>query len=164
VSDERFYDLFTSLREDARINGIYLALMVLSTMLAAAGLYLNSASVIIGAMLLAPLMAPIVSLSMGILRGDIGLFRKSIAKITLGVIIALLSSVLITFLFPHQPVTDEMQARLNATLLDLAVDPFDKQFYRYRGKDSIGPDGKAQRPLCINSIHSGLSKFIVKVY
>ena len=121
ASDDRFYDLFTSLREDARINGIYLALMVLSTMLAAAGLYLNSASVIIGAMLLAPLMAPIVSLSMGILRGDIGLFRKSIGKIILGVFIALLSSVLITFLFPYKPVTDEMQARLNPTLLDLAV-------------------------------------------
>ena len=121
ASDERFYDLFTSLREDARINGIYLGLMVLSTMLAAIGLYLNSASVIIGAMLLAPLMAPIVSLSMGILRGDIGLFRKSIAKIIIGVFIALLSSVLITFLFPHKPVTDEMQARLNPTLLDLAV-------------------------------------------
>jgi uncharacterized hydrophobic protein (TIGR00271 family) len=121
ASDERFYDLFTSLREDARINGIYLGLMVLSTMLAAAGLYLNSASVIIGAMLLAPLMAPIVSLSMGILRGDIGLFRKSIGKIVLGVCIALLSSILITFLFPHKPVTDEMQARLNPTLLDLAV-------------------------------------------
>jgi uncharacterized hydrophobic protein (TIGR00271 family) len=121
ASDDRFYDLFTSLREDARINGIYLTLMVLSTMLAAAGLYLNSASVIIGAMLLAPLMAPIVSLSMGILRGDIGLFRKSIGKIILGVFIALLSSVLITFLFPYKPVTDEMQARLNPTLLDLAV-------------------------------------------
>ncbi len=121
ASDERFYELFTSLREDARINGIYLGLMVLSTMLAAAGLYLNSASVIIGAMLLAPLMAPIVSLSMGILRGDIGLFRKSVAKIIVGVCIALLSSVLITFLFPHKPVTDEMQARLNPTLLDLAV-------------------------------------------
>ena len=39
-------------------NGLYLVLMVLSTMLAAAGLYLDSASVIIGAMLLAPLMAP----------------------------------------------------------------------------------------------------------
>jgi uncharacterized hydrophobic protein (TIGR00271 family) len=95
--------------------------MVLSTMLAAVGLYLNSASVIIGAMLLAPLMAPIVSLAMGILRGDISLFRKSIEKIIIGVLIALLSSALITLLFPHKPVTEEMLARLNPTLLDLAV-------------------------------------------
>jgi len=32
------------------------------------------------------------------------------------------------------------------------------------GKISIGPDGKARRPLCINSIKGGLSKFIVKVH
>jgi branched-chain amino acid transport system substrate-binding protein len=32
------------------------------------------------------------------------------------------------------------------------------------GHITIGPDGKARRPLCIDSIHNGLSKFIVKVY
>ncbi len=100
ASDERFHDLFPALREDARLNSIYLVLMVLSTMLAAIGLYLNSASVIIGAMLLAPLMTPIVSLSMGILRGNIELFKDSIGKIVLGILIALLSSALITFCFP----------------------------------------------------------------
>ena len=121
ASEERFQDLFPALREDARIGGIYMVLMVLSTMLATVGLYLNSASVIIGAMLLAPLMAPIVSLAMGILRGNIELFKRSIAKIVLGIFIALFSSALITALFPHKPVTEEMLARLNPTLLDLAV-------------------------------------------
>jgi len=121
ASEERFQDLFPALREDARINSIYLVLMVLSTMLATVGLYLSSASVIIGAMLLAPLMSPIVSLSMGILRGNIELFKNSIGKIVIGVLIALLSSALITFLFPYKPITDEMLARLNPTLLDLAV-------------------------------------------
>jgi diacylglycerol kinase family enzyme len=42
ASDERFHDLFPALREDARLNSIYLVLMVLSTMLATVGLYLNS--------------------------------------------------------------------------------------------------------------------------
>ncbi len=121
ASEERFQDLFPALRDDARIGSIYIVLMVLSTMLAAVGLYLNSASVIIGAMLLAPLMAPIVSLSMGILRGNIELFKSSIGKIVLGIFIALFSSALITFLFPHKPVTEEMLARMNPTLLDLAV-------------------------------------------
>jgi uncharacterized hydrophobic protein (TIGR00271 family) len=121
ASKERFHDLFPALQDDARIGGIYIVLMILSTMLAAVGLYLNSASVIIGAMLLAPLMAPIVSLSMGILRGNIELFKSSIGKIVLGIFIALFSSALITFLFPHKPITEEMLARLNPTLLDLAV-------------------------------------------
>jgi len=121
ASDERFRELFTSLRTDARIDRIYLVLMVLSTMLATVGLYLNSASVIIGAMLLAPLMAPIVSLAMGILRNDRKMLKKSMGKIIVGIIVALLASALIALLFPHKPVTAEMQARLNPTLLDLAV-------------------------------------------
>jgi uncharacterized hydrophobic protein (TIGR00271 family) len=121
ASEERFHDLFTDLREDSKINGLYLALMVLSTMLAAAGLYLDSASVIIGAMLLAPLMAPIVSLAMGLLRGEEAMIKNSLVKILVGIVIALTASTIITLLFPHKPVTGEMQARLNPTLLDMAV-------------------------------------------
>lgn len=121
ASEERFRDLFISLRDDARISAIYVVLMVLSTMLATVGLYQNSTAVIIGAMLLAPLMAPIVSLSMGVLRGDDVMYKKSMSKIMIGIVIALLASALIALLFPHKPVTDEMRARLNPTLLDLAV-------------------------------------------
>jgi uncharacterized hydrophobic protein (TIGR00271 family) len=121
ASAERFRDLLTALRQDAQVNGIYVALMVLSTMLATIGLYLDSAAVLIGAMLLAPLMAPIVSLAMGILRGEVELTRKSVTKIIIGMFIALSSSALVTFLFPDKPITGEMQNRLNPTLLDLAV-------------------------------------------
>lgn len=121
ASEERYRELFKALREDAQINSIYIMLMVLSTMLAAAGLYLNSSSVIIGAMLLAPLMAPIVSFAMGLTRGDVGMIKKSMLKIVIGMAIALLASAFITQLFPDKPVTGEMQARLNPSLLDLAV-------------------------------------------
>jgi uncharacterized hydrophobic protein (TIGR00271 family) len=121
ASEERFRDLFVALREDARINPVYLVLMVLSTMLATVGLYLSSSSVVIGAMLLAPLMAPIISLAMGLLRRDEGLIKKSAIKVAVGMVIALLAATLITLLFPHKPLTPEMEARLNPTVLDLAV-------------------------------------------
>jgi branched-chain amino acid transport system substrate-binding protein len=39
-----------------------------------------------------------------------------------------------------------------------------KNFEGFAGKISIGPDGKARRPLCVDSIENGLSKFIVKVH
>lgn len=121
ASEARFRDLFIALREDARINPAYLVLMVLSTMLATVGLYLDSAAVVIGAMLLAPLMAPIDSLAMGLLRQDGGLSKRSAKKIIIGIMIALLAAALITLLFPHKPITEEMRGRLNPTLLDLAV-------------------------------------------
>ncbi len=121
ASEERFRDLFISLRKDAEIHSSYLMLMVLSTMLAAIGLYQSSAAVVIGAMLLAPLMAPIISLAMGLLRQDTKLSRTSILTIAVGVLIALTAAMLISLLFPHKPITMEMQARLNPSLLDLGV-------------------------------------------
>jgi uncharacterized hydrophobic protein (TIGR00271 family) len=121
ASEERFRDLFVALREDAKINSAYFTLIVLSTMLATVGLYLSSTSVLVGAMLLAPLMAPIISLAMGLLRRDKVLLQKSSIKITIGVVIALMAAALISLLFPHKPITPEMEARLNPTVLDLAV-------------------------------------------
>ena len=121
ASEERFKDLFTALRDDARLDSTYLILMVLSTVLATVGLYLNSSSVIIGAMLLAPLMAPIIALAMGLLRYDRKLFRQSLLKIAVGMLLALTTSLVFTFIIPYQPFTDEMQGRLNPTVLDLMV-------------------------------------------
>lgn len=121
ASEERFKDLFTALRDDARIDVIYIVLMLLSTILATTGLFLNSASVIIGAMLLAPLMAPIVSLAMGLLRLDELLIKRSISKIALGILLALLTAAVMTMFFAYKPVTAEMEARLSPTVLDLIV-------------------------------------------
>lgn len=121
ASEERFKDLFVALRDDARMSGAYVVLMILSTVLATIGLYQNSTSVVIGAMLLAPLMSPIVSLAMGILRHDQELFRRSAAKVVAGVVLALASAIFITLLFPYKPVTNEMIARLSPSLLDLGV-------------------------------------------
>ena len=121
ASEERFKDLFTALHKDSKLNSIYVVLMILSTMLATVGLYLNSSAVIIGAMLLAPLMAPIISFSMGLLRNNSALIKNSFIKIIVGISLALLSAAIITNVLPYDPVTPEMQARLNPSLLDLAV-------------------------------------------
>jgi len=121
ATEENFRNLFVSLRKDAEINATYVILIILSTMLATIGLYQGSSAVVIGAMLLAPLMSPIVSLSMGLVRYDAGISRASLIKISLGTGLALFSAALITLLFPYRPLTPEMQARLQPSLLDLFV-------------------------------------------
>ena len=55
ATDEEFKDLFVSLKDSAKFSYTYLTLMILSTLLATTGLFANSAPVIIGAMILAPL-------------------------------------------------------------------------------------------------------------
>ena len=121
ASESRVNYLFPALKEDARTTKSYVILMFASTILATIGLLLNSASVVIGAMLLAPLMTPIVSFSMGLLRGDEFLLRHSALKIMIGTIIGLLSSITLTYLVPYFKLTNEIVARINPTILDLGV-------------------------------------------
>ena len=121
ASEERFKDLFMMLRQDAKLNKTYLILMILSTLLATFGLFANSAAVIIGAMLVAPLMTPIVSLAMGLLRAEDALIKDSVLKIAVGVFVALLASSSLAFLLPYSHITAEMNSRVNPTLLDLGV-------------------------------------------
>jgi uncharacterized hydrophobic protein (TIGR00271 family) len=90
-------------------------------MLATLGLYLSSASVVIGAMLLAPLMAPIIALAMALLRSKTNMAVRSMVTIFVGIVLALSASALIAQLFSNKTITPEMQARLNPTLLDLGV-------------------------------------------
>ncbi|MBN3520312.1 TIGR00341 family protein [Algoriphagus lutimaris] len=120
TSDE-FKELFKLLRENSQTTGNYLVLMVLSTMIATFGLFGNSAPVVIGAMILAPLMAPIISLSMGMLRQDGLLIKNSLVTIFWGILLGLLFSMIITWMTPLQILNDQILARIRPNLLDLGV-------------------------------------------
>jgi len=119
--EDDFKDLFLLLKDNARVKPDYVALMFLSTVLAALGMFLNSAAVIIGAMVLAPLMAPIVSMSMGVLRNDSFLFRNALLSIAAGVGICLVTAAVVAWIVPLQRITPEIAARLQPSLLDLGV-------------------------------------------
>jgi uncharacterized hydrophobic protein (TIGR00271 family) len=121
ASEEEYRDLFVSLRENASLSSPYLVLMVLSMLLALTGLYANSAPVIIGAMILAPLMAPIISLAMGLARTEPSLIRNSLRTLLIGIGSGLFCAISVAWLMPLENLTTEMQARLSPTLLDLSV-------------------------------------------
>ena len=121
AANDEFRELYQQLREAATVSSDFLTLMVLSTLLASFGLFGNSAPVIIGAMVLAPLMAPIVSLSMAFARQDEKLLVPSIKTLLIGLFLALGSAMVLSFLLPLDVVTSEIAARLRPTLLDLGV-------------------------------------------
>jgi uncharacterized hydrophobic protein (TIGR00271 family) len=121
ASAEEFKELYLTLRDNARPSSTYLTLMVLSTLLATLGLFANSAPVIIGAMILAPLMAPIISLAMAVVRQDSDLLTDSFKTLSLGLLLALSCGAAMTWVIPLHSVTGEIAARLNPTLLDLGV-------------------------------------------
>ena len=121
ASDDDFKELLTSLKDSANFSYTYLTLMILSTLLATTGLFANSSPVVIGAMILAPLMAPIISLSMGVVRADVYLLIQSAKTLIVGIFMALLFSSIYTLFIPLEQITAEMQGRLNPNLLDLMV-------------------------------------------
>lgn len=121
ADQEEVKETFVSLRENAQTSQAYLVLMVLSTLLATVGLFANSAPVIIGAMILAPLMAPIISLAMGVLRQSSDLMSNSLKTLLTGIVLALFCGTFLTWLMPLQSLNAEISARLSPTILDLGV-------------------------------------------
>ena len=118
---EEFKELFTVLKDNALLTNAYLVMMILSTLITAFGLYANSAPVIIGAMILAPLISPIVSFSMGLIRYDTNLLKVSFKTILIGTFASLLFASFVSLIIPLKIVTSEMSARLSPTLLDLGI-------------------------------------------
>lgn len=121
AATEDFKDLFVILRQNAQTTNSYLIMMTLATLLATFGLYANSTPVVIGAMILAPLIAPIVSISMALVRQDTQLLLKSSKTLLFGTLLSLLATALFSLLIPIKIPTPEIEARTAPTLLDLGV-------------------------------------------
>ena len=105
----------------ARPGSDFFVLIVLSCMIAALGLLLDSPSVVIGAMLVAPLMSPVMAFSLGLVLGELRLIRYAIEAIFKGVALVLMIAALIGFVSPLRSITGEMLASSRPNLLDLAV-------------------------------------------
>lgn len=119
--EDDFKELFLQLRESAQAHSSFISLMMLSSLVASLGLFLSSPAVIIGAMVLAPLMSPIISLSMSLLRNEQALLKNSLTTIAIGISLALSMAALLALIIPIARITPEMAGRLHPNLLDLGV-------------------------------------------
>jgi uncharacterized hydrophobic protein (TIGR00271 family) len=100
----------------------FFALMLLSTIIAAIGLIQNSAAVVIGAMLVAPLMTPLLGLGLALVQGNPVLAKISLHSVLLGLGVSLLVGFVTGVLTPgfDEP-TREMLGRGGPGVLDLFV-------------------------------------------
>lgn len=115
------------LRQDARAGIDFYVLIILSSSLAFLGLLQNSSAVIIGAMLVAPLMSPILAMAHGIVRGDAREIRQAANSTLNGVILAITLPAFLSLLLLglgqglNLEATPEILARTQPALLDLLV-------------------------------------------
>lgn len=113
--------VLAAVEEDALWSGRYIFLTVVSAGIAMLGLLLSSPAVVIGAMLLSPLMGPIVGLGVALAVFDLRDMRQSLASLALGMLVAIGFSAFLSLLSPLQVVTPEIAARTHPNLFDLVV-------------------------------------------
>ncbi len=116
-------DLHKELLDEAELDTEFLVLTVSSCIIASLGLLMNSAAVIIGAMLIAPLMLPLRGLALGMLDTDRLLVKSSLVTLLMGTATAILISGMVGGIFslPEASFGSEILGRTQPNLADLAV-------------------------------------------
>lgn len=114
-------ELYEDIKDAALCSRVYMAMVTLSTIVAAVGLYYNSVVIIIGAMVIAPLLGPNVAVSLGTTLGDVALLRRALLTALAGIGTAMVLSVIIGMLLHVNPATPEVASRTGVGLGDIAV-------------------------------------------
>lgn len=121
VSHQDVRNLEDSLLDESVLNQDYIVLILGSCAIATFGLLSNSAAVIIGAMLIAPLVLPIRGVAFGALEGNIKLLQEGMKALLLGTFIAILLAFGIGWLVGLPQYGSEVMARSRPNLLDLGI-------------------------------------------
>ena len=114
-------ELLDRITEGSQLSRDYIVMMILSSALASLGLLQSSTAVVIGAMLVAPLMGPLIGAGMAITQGNAKLFRISMGGVIAGIAIGLFVSVFIGLLNPGFEPTLEIEARGEPDAMDLGI-------------------------------------------
>ncbi len=121
LTESEKIDAYREIRRNARSDVDFYTMMALSTAIATLGILLDSAAVVIGAMLVAPLMSAIIPVGLGVVQGDARLLRLATKSTIRGVLIAVVIAFIIGIIVPVDSVTAEMASRASPSLLDLGV-------------------------------------------
>lgn len=110
-----------TIRTNVLVSGTNLWVLMFAIAIASIGLNVNSTAVIIGAMLISPLMGPIVGMGYGAAVNDISLIRLSIRNMLIFIVISLLTSTLYFLITPLQQAQSELLARTQPNLWDVLI-------------------------------------------
>lgn len=113
-------DLVERIQSSSQWDFDFVALIFMSTLIAAGGLIQDSAAVVIGAMLVAPLMTPLLGSGLAITQGNFLLLQSTLATVLRGFLLAFVTSFVVGML-AADGLTDEMIARGSPRVLDILV-------------------------------------------
>lgn len=113
--------VIAKVHDDAGWSGRYVFTTLMSAGIAVLGLLLSSPAVVIGAMLISPLMGPIIGLGFALATFDSREIRRTIAALAGGIVLAILFCAAVVAVSPLQNVTPEIAARTRPNLFDLMI-------------------------------------------
>ena len=114
-------DVITQVTDSINFKGANLWILIFAIFIASLGLNVNSTAVIIGAMLISPLMGPIIGMGLALGIADLDLFKQSIKNYLVSTFISVITA---TIYFTLSPITDaqsELLARTSPTLYDVLI-------------------------------------------
>jgi len=110
-----------SVKKDISFKGHTAWILIFSIFVASIGLNVSSTAVVIGAMLISPLMGPIVGLGMSVAINDVETLRRSLINLGVMVVLSVLTAFLYFKISPLTKETPELLARTTPTILDVLV-------------------------------------------
>jgi uncharacterized hydrophobic protein (TIGR00271 family) len=110
-----------AIKKDISFRGATAWILICSIFVASIGLNANSTAVVIGAMLISPLMGPILGIGMSIAINDIFTLKKSLINFGIMVVLSVMTAVLFFWLFPLSEVTSELFARTRPDIRDVLI-------------------------------------------
>jgi uncharacterized hydrophobic protein (TIGR00271 family) len=113
--------LVNRLNEESEWNLNFCVLLSCSVIIAGLGLMQNSAAVVIGAMLVAPLMTPLIGAGLALVQGNLQLLKVSIKSLLLGTLMSILLGIIIEVMTPHWELSQEIASRAGPNILDLFI-------------------------------------------
>jgi uncharacterized hydrophobic protein (TIGR00271 family) len=123
ISSEReeYAQIHDIVESGIEFKGTNLWILIFAIFIASVGLNVNSTAVIIGAMLVSPLMGPILGMGYSIATYDFALFKKAMANYLFAVIAGLLTSALYFFVTPIYQAHSELLARTQPNIYDVII-------------------------------------------
>ncbi|MFT4850067.1 MAG: putative hydrophobic protein (TIGR00271 family) [Sediminicola sp.] len=110
-----------AIKADIPLKGATAWILICSIFVASIGLNANSTAVVIGAMLISPLMGPILGIGLSIAINDIDTLRKSLINFGIMVFLSVLTAFLFFWLFPLREESSELLARTKPDIRDVLI-------------------------------------------
>lgn len=110
--------------DNGGVSSYYLVMTAISAAIAILGLMLNSPAVVIGAMLVSPMMGPIVALGFSLALLDLDEMKRAAKALLIGIALALSVAIVLTWVSPLKEPTTEILARTRPNFFDLLVAVF----------------------------------------